>query len=125
MKIQKAKRLNKVDFPDAPAWAGDLFKILNNQLERYVNLFQNNITFQDNMQTEKRKVGVTNDTSVLIKLNELKRNPIGILFLDSDYFDYPSVAMEISDSPLTVSVKVKWDTPPDGEVNVTLLFIGG
>lgn len=125
MKIQKARRFNKADYPDAPEWMEPIFQVLNMQFERLVTLFQNNVTFEDNFRSEIVTLDVTNNEETPIRLNVLKRNPIGILFLGSNYPEYPQFTWELADEPLTVNVKVKWDVPPDQEVRATFLFVGG
>ena len=124
MKIQKAKRLNLTDFPDAPEWVGQLFQVLNTQFERWVTLFENNITFEDNLRTEKVVLDFTHDVVLPVRLQVLKSNPEGAIILGTNYFEYPRMTWEMSDDTLTVNVKIKWDVPPDEEVRVTLLFIG-
>jgi hypothetical protein len=124
MKVQKARRLNKTDFPDAPEWIDQILQVLNTQFERWVTLFNGNITHQDNIRDEIAKIDLMHDTTLPVKLNVLKRNPIGVKFLGSNYFEYSRMTWEMSEDPLTVNVKVKWDVPPDGEVRCTLLFIG-
>ena len=124
MKIQKIKRLSRGDFPEAPEWADKFFQILNTQLERYVTLFQGNITFADNFRAEVVQIDVEDNVTFPVSLKVLKNNPIGVLFLGSNFFEYNQLTWQMSDDSLTVDVKIKWDTPPDGEVRVTLLFVG-
>ena len=124
MKIQKARRLNKTDFPDAPEWIDEILQILNTQFERWVTLFQNNMTFEDNFRSEIATLDFTDDEEQLVKLNVLKRNPIGVLVLGSNYFEYPRLTWEPTDNPLLVNVKVKWDVVPDDIVRTTLQFVG-
>lgn len=124
MKVQKAKRLNLTDFPDAPAWARELYQVLNTQFERYVTLFQNNITFEDNLRSEVVTLDFEHDTSLPIRLEELQEVPQGALILRTNYFEYAKMVWEPADAERTVNVKIKWDVPPDEEVRVTLLFVG-
>jgi hypothetical protein len=115
MKIQKAKRFNKTDFPEAP----DAFlKILNDQIQRYVTLFQNNITFEDNFRSEIVTLDIDHDTTLPIILNELQEVPQGAILLSTNYFEYAQMVWEPADAERTVNVKIKWDVPPDEEVRV-------
>lgn len=124
MKIQPFKRLSKTDFPDAPDWMEPIFQVLNNYLERNTLLAQGNMTFGDNIKSEKVKLKLKEDTSTTIHLNQLKQTPEGVIVLNADLFDYPKVTMEPGEEPLTVNVKVTWSTTPTDEVETTLLFIG-
>jgi hypothetical protein len=124
MKIQKARRFNKTDFPDVPDWMDAVFQVLNTQIERIITLVQNNITFADNLRAEVIKVDLRHGETVPIKLNVLKRNPVFGFFGGSNYFSPPEFTWEVADEPLTVNVNVEWKEPPDDEVRVTLLFVG-
>ena len=124
MKIQKARRFNKADYPDAPDWIEPIFQVLNTKFERMVTLFQNNLTFSDNVRSEVITLDLTHGKTTPIKLNALKRNPIGGLFLGSNYFSAPEFTWEVAEDILTVNVKVEWKEPPDDVVRSTLLFVG-
>ena len=124
MKVQKARRLNLTDYPDAPEWAHELYQVLNIQFERWVTLFQNNITFGDNTRSEVVTLDMEHDVTLPIRLEVLQRNPIGVLFLGSNYFEYPRLTWEPAEDAGIINVKVKWDVEPDDVVRSTLLFIG-
>jgi hypothetical protein len=124
MKIQKARRFNKADYPDAPEWMEPIFQVLNTQFERLVTLLQNNITFGDNFRAEVITLDLEHGKTTPIKLNVLKRNPRMGLFVGSNYFSAPEFTWENAEETLTVNVKVEWKEPPDDVVRSTLLFVG-
>jgi len=124
MKIQKARRLNKADYPDAPEWTEQLFQSLNTTIERMVTLFQSNLTFGDNFRSEIVKIDLKHGVTTPVKLNALKRNPVGGIFLGSNYFSAPSFTWEVAEDSLTVNVKVEWAEPPDDVVKSVMLFVG-
>jgi hypothetical protein len=124
MKIQKARRFNKTDFPDAPDWMEEVFQVLNNFQERITTLVQGNQTFADNFRAEVAKIDLRHGETLPVKLNVLKKNPVFGFFGGSNYFEKPEFTWELADEPLTVNVNVEWKNPPDDEVRCNLLFVG-
>ena len=129
MRVPQYKRITKTDHPEMPEWAERVFDGQNRQMESLTTLAQGNVTFGDNFSAEVRTVAIphfpTASEFVSVELQILKRNPIGVVVLDSSFFEFWKVAWRVSPtSPLTVDVKMKWDSVPDAPPDVTLLFIG-
>ena len=124
MKIQNWRRLTRTDYPDVPRWMDKILDAINRVLENVVRALQNNLSHADNFPEPPRTLKMPHDTVVPIQLQKLKQVPLGVQLVWSDYFDYPRIAAEMHPTrPLTVNVKVKWDTPPDTDPEVTLVFL--
>ena len=126
MKIPQFKRFTEEDYKDAPAWVSRFFQQLNNILEAITNALTRRLTFEDNSNSEVVKLNVQNNVTKVIRLNQLKRNPIIGLLGKTNYFEEPGFTWQISpDRALTVEVTVSWANPPDDEVECTFVFFGG
>ena len=122
MKIGQFRRLTPKDHPDVDE---DLMNALNNVLEDITNALMSGLTFGDNFRAEVRTLQIKHDTTVPIKLQQLKRNPSGAVLLKSTNYDYARLAWQPSSGKdLTVDVKIKWDVAPAVDPTVTLLFVG-
>lgn len=127
MKLGKFKRFTPEDFPDAPEWArSKFFQQLNNVLKDITNALQGALTLEDNLRAEVVEIDVRNNKTQIIKLNQLKRNPIIALLGKTNYFEKPDFTWQYSpDKALTVEVNVSWSNPPSDEVRCTFVFLGG
>jgi hypothetical protein len=126
MKIQKARRLSKTDYPDVPDWMDPIFQVLNSFFERIVALVQNNITFTDNHLAEKRTFEVQDDTQIAIRLQTMKSKPTGVIVLDPGSFEYYKFTWEPSPTrEFTINFKIKYDSTPASNPTVTILIVGG
>lgn len=130
MKIRSYKRITKTDHPDLPEWAERVFDGQNRQLESLTTLAQGNVTFADNFQAEVREVEIPHFPAagefVSVQLQVLKRGPVGVIVLNSSFYDFHRIAWQMSPTtPLTVDIKMRWDSVPPENPTVTLLFIGG
>ncbi len=126
MKIQQWKRITKTDIPDLPDWAKKIVDPVNRQLEVITTALQAHLTFGDNFAEPPRTLELKHDTVTPIRLKNLKRNPVGVVVLATSFNEYWRMTWEMNATePLTVDVRIKWDTVPSADPEVTLLFLGG
>lgn len=98
-------------------------RLFNETLGAVVRALRNRLDFESNFNAEIRTLSLSNDTEVEVSLREMVGPVIGVVVLDSDLFDYPSLAWTRV-SAQAIKLKIKWDSTPTTPVNVDLLLFG-
>lgn len=127
MNIPNWKRITKSDHQDMPEWFEAIIDLINQQIDILTIMAQGNISASENFFGEVRTLEMPPDTYVPIEMMKLKRNPIGVVYLSSDYEEYPELPVwkMNGEKARTVDVKIKWAVVPATVPMVTFLFLGG
>ena len=105
--------------PDQIRW-----RKTNDALQRHADVLRNTLNFTDNFNAEVRQITFFHDDPVTIELREVQGNPVGMVILRSNLFDYYSLKWKVSAIPNSVDVAIKWDSAPAEAQIVDLLIIG-
>ena len=103
--------------------AYNAMNILSEQIETLTNALQNNMTPEDNENSETRTIGFESGREYEIDLQEIKGKPSEVRILDSALFEKADLSWEVMDQK-RIKVKVDWESRPAAPINATLLIRG-